>query len=336
MPRAILVTGGAGYVGSHTAKALAGAGYLPVVYDDFRRGNRWAVKWGPLVEASLEDADALLSAMRRYDVAAVMHFAAYAYVGESMADPSLYFRNNVANSAGVLDAMVAAGVPALVISSTCASYGVPPAIPISEDMPLTPINPYGASKVMMEDMAKWYGQAHGLRTVALRYFNAAGADPQGEIGECHDPEPHIIPLVIEAALGTRDHIAINGTDYPTHDGTAVRDYVHVSDLARAHVAALQRLLEGGDSAVCNLGTGRGVSIRQIIECASEVCGQAPTVKLGPRRPGDPPELVADPGRARSLLHWQAERSDLPLIMGDAVRWTRDILPGVLKNAPAGR
>jgi UDP-glucose-4-epimerase GalE len=328
MSATILVTGGAGYVGSHACKALSRAGFTPVVYDDLRRGNRWAVRWGPLVEAALEDRAALAAAMREHRVAAVMHFAAYAYVGESMADPSIYFRNNLLASLNVLDAMVETGVQSLVVSSTCATYGLPPSVPIVEDMPARPINPYGASKVMLEETARWYGVVHEIRTAALRYFNASGADPEGEIGEAHDPEPHLIPLVIEAALGRREAVRINGTDYPTRDGTAVRDYVHVQDLATGHVLALQRLLGGGDSIVCNLGSGRGVTIREVIDTVEAEAGRRPPTVTGPRRPGDPPELVADPRLAERLLDWRALRSDMGSIIADAVRWHRDLLPRI--------
>lgn len=322
----VLVTGGAGFVGSHACKELARAGFEPVVYDDLRRGNRWAVKWGPLVEAPLEDRDRLSDTMRRFRIGAVMHFAAYAYVGESMTDPSMYFRNNVSASLNVFDAMAEHGIAPLVISSTCATYGIPATMPITEDLPLAPINPYGASKVMMEECARWYGASHGMRTIALRYFNAAGCDPEGEIGELHDPEPHLIPLVVEAALGRRDAITVNGTDYDTPDGTAVRDYIHVSDLARAHVRALECLLDGHPGTVCNLGTGQGSSILQIIDAVSAAAGRRPAVLEGPRRPGDPPSLVADPSRAREVLGWTAECSSLDTIAADAVNWYRNILP----------
>ncbi len=328
MTKTILVTGGAGFVGSHACKALARRGFLPVVYDDLRRGNAWAVKWGPLIQEPLDNCDALAETMQSYGVAAVMHFAAYAYVGESMSNPSAYFRNNVAASINVLDAMVQSAVPNLVISSTCATYGAPTEVPISEQTPLVPINPYGASKVMLEQMAGWYGQVHGMRTSALRYFNAAGCDPEGEIGELHDPEPHLIPLVVEAALGRRPQITINGTDYPTPDGTAVRDYIHVADLADAHVAALERLLAGGESLALNLGTGQGTSIREVITAVSEAAEAAPCVVEGPRRPGDPPVLVADPGKAQELLSWRPQRSGIRDIASDAVHWYRDILPGI--------
>ena len=332
MAERVLVTGGAGYVGSQAAKALAAAGYVPVVYDDLRRGNRWAVRYGPLVEAPLEDRAALEQAMREHRVTGVMHFAAYAYIGESLADPSLYLRNNVMASLNVLDAMVAAGVGSLIVSSTCAVYGVPPTLPITEATPLDPINTYGATKAMLEEACRWYGAAHGLRTVALRYFNAAGADPDGEIGEWHEPEERIFPRVIAAALGRAEAIRINGTDYPTRDGTAVRDYVHVADLADAHLAAFRRLREGGESAVLNLGTGQGASIREIVEAVAAATGTRPPVEFGPRRPGDPPELVADPARAAAALGWRARRSDIDTIARDGVRWHRDILPGVLARA----
>lgn len=324
----VLVTGGAGYVGSHACKALARRGFQPIVFDDLRRGNAWAVKWGPLVRAPLEDREALTKAMHDHDVQAVMHFAAYAYVGESMTDPSSYFRNNAAASINLFDAMVVTGISSLVISSTCATYGEPAHMPIDETTPRAPINPYGASKVMLEDMAGWYRVAHGLRTCALRYFNAAGCDPEGEIGELHDPEPHLIPIVVEAALGRRSQVIVNGTDYPTPDGTAVRDYVHVSDLADAHVTALERLLGGGESVALNLGTGRGTSIREVIAAVTAAAGRAPAVGEGPRRPGDPPTLIADPTRAMAELSWRPSRSDINDVARDAVRWYRDVVPEI--------
>ncbi len=327
----VLVTGGAGYVGSHACKALAKRGYIPVVYDDYRRGNRWAVRWGPSVEAPLEDRAALVAAMRDHRVSAVLHFAAYAYVGESMQSPSIYFRNNAAMSINLLDAMVETGVKALVLSSTCATYGIPAALPITEQTPLAPVNPYGASKVMLEQLVHWYGQCHGIRHCALRYFNAAGADTDGEIGELHDPEPHLIPLVVDAALGRRAFVSIYGTDYPTADGTAVRDYVHVADLADAHVLALRYLQSGGASAVANLGTGCGASIREVIDAVSLAVGQRPGVIEEPRRHGDPPALVADPSHAQQLFGWRAARSDLATIAASAVRWQRDFLPEIMRQ-----
>ena len=327
----VLVTGGAGYVGSHTCKALAAARFEPVTFDDFRRGNRWAVRWGPLIEGDLAKQAALLEAIGEHSIEAVIHFAAYAYVGESMQNPAFYFRNNVANSMNLLDAMVEAGVRHIVVSSTCAIYGIPDEVPITENAPLRPINPYGDSKLMLERMLSWYGQCHGLSWTALRYFNAAGADPDGEVGEWHDPEPHLIPIVVEAALGMRPHVCIHGTDYDTPDGTAVRDYVHVSDLADAHVLALERMLGGGKSGAFNLGTGRGASVREIIEAVARVAGHRPNVLEGPRRQGDPPTLVADPSLAREKLIWTPTRSNLDVIARTALDWRQNGLARVSKD-----
>mgnify|MGYP006236171991 CR=1 FL=1 len=328
MKQAVLVTGGAGYVGSHACKALSQAGYLPVVFDDLRLGNRWAVKWGPFVEASLRDLDALTHTMTEHNIAAVMHFAAYSDVGESMLSPSRYFSNNVAMSQNVLDAMVTCGVSQFVISSTCAVYGQPDQVPIREDAAIAPINPYGASKVMLENMAHWYGRAHGIETTALRYFNAAGADKDGEIGEYHVPETHLIPIVVEAALGIRPFIQVNGTDYDTPDGTAIRDYIHVSDLATAHVAALEHRRKESGLTAYNLGTGRGVSIGEVIAAVGEAAGKAPTVRHGPRRAGDAAVLVADNELVRQALQWQPHQSDIKTIAETAVHWHRDRLPGL--------
>lgn len=326
MTKHVLVTGGAGYVGSHACKALAKAGYTPVVYDDLRLGNRWAVRWGPLIEAALEERQALEATIRQYEVSTVMHFAAFSNVGESMTNPSIYFRNNVALTLNLLDAMVAAEVKNLVFSSTCAIYGLPEKLPLTEDTPVAPINPYGSSKAMMEDLARWYGEVHGIRTAALRYFNASGADPDGEIGEAHEPETHLVPIVVQAALGQRPFIQINGTDYDTPDGTAIRDYVHVCDLATAHVAAMELLEEGRESFALNLGTGHGLSIRQIIDAVTAAAGKAPVIKEGPRRAGDPPSLIAEPLRANEMLGWQPRLSRVEQIAETAVRWHRDVLP----------
>jgi len=326
MSKAILVTGGAGYIGSHACKALAGAGYLPVVYDNLSRGHREAVRWGPLVEGDLADGRHLAETLRRHDIAAVMHFAAYAYVGESMAQPGLYFRNNVANSLVLLEAMREAAVKRIVFSSTCATYGTPAAIPIRESAPQQPVNPYGESKLMIERMLHWYGAAHGFAHVALRYFNAAGADPDGEIGEAHEPETHLIPLMLEAAIGRRAAIDVFGTDYPTPDGTAVRDYIHVTDLAAAHVLAVAYLEKGGAGIACNLATGTGYSVREVIAAAERVTGRRiPRREVG-RRPGDPPALVADASRARELLGWQPQLSDLDTIIATAWAWHRGHAP----------
>src|SRR4051812_50000829 len=293
----ILVTGGAGYVGSHACKALAAAGFRPVVYDSLSRGHRGAVKWGPLVEGDLHDRDRLVAAMRSHQVGAVLHFAAFAYVGESVLSPELYYRNNVVGTLSLLDAMREAGVATIVFSSTCAVYGIPETVPIRETTAKAPLNPYGDTKLAVERALHWYGGAHGFRYAALRYFNAAGADPDGEIGEEHDPETHLIPLVLRAALGHAGPLHIFGSDYPTRDGTAVRDYIHVADLAAAHVAALDYLKGGGDTAIVNLGTGSGHSVREVIAAVERIGGRAVPRFEAPRRPGDPPELVADPALA---------------------------------------
>src|SRR5215467_13696592 len=281
----ILVTGGAGYIGSHTCKALAAAGYAPVVLDDLSTGHRWAVKWGPLITADIADRTQVSKTLEAFRIEAVIHFAAHAYVGESVEQPRKYFDNNVSRSLALLDALLDAGVDKLVFSSSCATYGIPRGLPIGEDHPQSPINPYGASKLFVENILNWYEQAYGLRYTNLRYFNAAGADPDGEIGEDHTPETHLIPLVIAAAQGSNPAVKIFGTDYDTPDGTAVRDYVHVCDLAAAHIKALDRLLAGGASASINLGTGCGHSIRDVILAVEAVSGRAVPVIEGGRRPG---------------------------------------------------
>jgi UDP-glucose-4-epimerase GalE len=320
MSKTILVTGGAGYIGSHACKALARAGFRPVAYDSLVNGHREAVRWGPLVEADLADADRLRDTFSRFDIAAVMHFAAFAYVGESVSRPELYFRNNVANSLSLLECMRTEGVRHIVFSSTCATYGVPEQVPISESAPQRPVNPYGESKLMVERMLHWFGSAHGFTHAALRYFNAAGADPEGEIGEDHRPETHLIPLVLEAALGLRPQIDIFGTDYPTPDGTAVRDFIHVQDLAEAHVQALELLLKGGLSITVNLGTGTGHSVREVIAAVERITGHRIPRRESSRRAGDPPVLVADASRARELLGWQPRLSDLDTIVKTAWAW----------------
>ncbi len=322
MTTPILVTGGAGYIGSHAAKALARAGYEPVTYDNLGRGHRAAVRWGPLVEGDLADRALLVDALRRHKVAAVMHFAAFAYVGESVSEPELYFRNNVANSLTLLEAMGEAGVRHMVFSSTCATYGLPDKMPIAEDAPQRPVNPYGESKLMIERMLHWLGPARGLTHAALRYFNAAGADPEGEIGEDHDPETHLIPLVLLTAQGRRAAIDIYGTDYPTQDGSAIRDYIHVQDLADAHVLALAHLLKGGGSLALNLGTGEGHSVRAVIDAAERVTGRTIARRETARRPGDPPTLVADARKAKATLGWTPRLSGLDDIIASAWAWLR--------------
>jgi UDP-arabinose 4-epimerase len=320
MSKSVLVTGGAGYIGSHACKILARAGYRPVVFDNMSRGHREAVRWGPLVEGDLADRGRLTAALVEHRVSAVMHFAAYAYVGESVADPAIYYRNNLGGTLSLLDAMREAGVGKIVFSSTCATYGTPDSVPIRETAPQLPVNPYGETKLAIERALRWYGEAYGLRSVSLRYFNAAGADPDGEIGELHQPETHLVPLVLQAALGERAQIDIYGTDYPTPDGTAVRDYIHVQDLAEAHLCALEHVAGGGESAALNLGTGRGHSVREVVRVAESVSGRPIACRDTARRPGDPPALVADPSLAAELLGWRARVSDLETILRTALAW----------------
>ena len=318
----VLVTGGAGYIGSHTCKALARAGFTPVTYDNLVYGHREFVKWGPFVEGELGDMTHLARTFRKYAIDSVIHFAAYAYVGESMLDPGKYFRNNVVCSLNLLDTMVASKVKHIVFSSTCATYGLPEFVPIGEDHPQRPVNPYGESKLFVEKTLHWHGIAHDLRWFALRYFNAAGADPEGELGEEHDPETHLIPLVIKTALGQRSHVDLYGSDYPTSDGTAIRDYIHVQDLADAHVLSLKYLLTGRPSNVSNLGTGTGHSVKQVIDMVENVTGKRVNVRLAPRRLGDPPALVANPCHAKRLLGWGPRSSDLKTIVETAWHWHR--------------
>jgi UDP-arabinose 4-epimerase len=320
MSHSILVTGGAGYVGSHACKALAKAGHTPVVFDNLSRGHREAVRWGPLVTGELSDRTALVTAMRQHSVTAIMHFAAFAYVGESVADPELYYRNNVIGTLNLLGAVREAGIGSIVFSSTCAVYGEPDKIPMREDVPLGPVNPYGETKLAIERALAWYAGAYGIRYAALRYFNAAGADLEGEIGENHDPETHVIPLAIRAALGQAGPISVFGTDYPTADGSAVRDYIHVTDLADAHVRAADYLAKGGKSAAINLGTGSGTSVLELIASIERISGRKVPHNLAPRRAGDPPALVADPGLAARLLGWRARHSDIDTIVRTALAW----------------
>lgn len=315
----VLVAGGAGYIGSHTCKALARAGHQPVVYDNLHTGHRWAVKWGAFEQGDLNDPARLDEVMRRHKPEAVINFAALAYVGESTQEPTRYYRNNVAGTIGLLEAMRAHGVASMVFSSTCATYGVPKLLPIAEDAAQQPISPYGRSKLMCEDILRDACAAHGLAAVALRYFNAAGADGEGELGEEHDPEPHLIPLVLQTAMGKRPHIAIFGTDYDTPDRTCIRDYIHVSDLATAHVAALGAC-QAGRFFACNLGTGTGASIDEVIGRARQITRRTIAAKKEARRPGDPPVLVADPTLARSVLKWTPQHSSLDNIISTAWLW----------------
>ncbi len=316
----ILITGGAGYVGSHACKALAEAGYEPVVYDNLHRGHRKLVKWGPFEEGDIGDSDRLSAVIAHHEPAAVMHFAALALVGESSVDPLAYYRTNVASTATLATAVCAAGILKLIFSGSCAVYGIPDVTPIAEDAPLAPVNPYGRSKLMAESILADAGAAHGLSFVTLRYFNAAGADPNGETGEQHDPETHIIPNVLRVAAGESTSLLLNGDDYPTADGTCIRDYVHVSDIADAHLKALQYLDENTGTHVFNLGTGSGFSVRQVIETAKQVTKKDIPVQVGPRREGDPAVLVADAGRIHRECAWAPKRSSLETQISDAWAW----------------
>jgi UDP-arabinose 4-epimerase len=320
MSASVLVTGGAGYIGSHACKALARAGFRPIAYDNLVYGHRDAVRWGPLVDGDIGDGPRLRAVMSAERVVAVMHFAAFAYVGESMTDPARYFRNNLVGTMTLLDAMRDVGVHRMVFSSTCATYGVPDQVPISETTPQRPVNPYGDSKLMVERVLDWYDKAYETKSVSLRYFNAAGADLDGEIGEEHDPETHLIPLAIKAALGQGPALNVFGTDYPTPDGTAIRDFIHVDDLADAHVRALRHLLLGGASLKLNLGTGKGHTVREVVRAIERAAGRPVPVIEAPRRAGDPPALVADATQARLKLDWVPVASDLDTIVRSAVRW----------------
>jgi UDP-glucose-4-epimerase GalE len=316
----ILVTGGAGYIGSHACKALAQAGYLPVTYDNLSTGHEWAVRWGPLVVGDLCDAARLAQTLRNYDIGAVFHFAANSLVGESQKDPRKYYRNNLVNSLGLLDTMLDAGVRRLVFSSTCATYGQPQADSMDENHPQRPVNPYGETKLAIERALHWYSAAYGLQYAALRYFNAAGASADGEIGEAHDPETHLIPLVLEAAVNPERPVSIFGTDYPTADGTAIRDYIHVGDLADAHVLALRYLERKGISGAFNLGTGTGYSVREVIAQAEAVTGRRVAFIEDRRREGDPSRLLAAASRAQTELRWKAGRSSMAEILRSAWKW----------------
>lgn len=316
----VLVTGGAGFVGSHVCKVLHRAGFRSVIYDDLSNGIEGAVRWGPLEIGELEDEARLGEVIARHRPVAVMHFAAFIEAGRSVSVPEAYYRNNVAGTLSLLRAMDQANLDTLVFSSTAAVYGEPEAVPIPETHPMRPVNPYGRSKLMIEEIVRDVAAAGGLRFCALRYFNAAGADPAGDLGENHDPETHLIPLVLQAAAGRRPDITIFGTDYDTPDGTCIRDYVHVSDLADAHVLALRRLLGGGDTLIANLGTGRGHSVREVVDMAARVTGRPIPVRAGARRPGDPAVLTADASLARRALRWHLRFPDLRDMVAHANAW----------------
>lgn len=316
----ILVTGGAGYIGSHTCKELASSGYTPITLDNMVYGHDWAVKWGPLVKGDINDPVILDQVFSRFRPEAVIHFAAFAYVGESVTDPARYYRNNVAGTLTLLEAMKKHGCPSIVFSSTCATYGEPLKIPIPEEHPLSPINPYGRSKLMIEQILSDFDFAYGIKNVCLRYFNAAGADPDGMTGEDHDPETHLIPLAIMAALGLNKGLGIFGDDYPTPDGTAIRDYIHVTDLARAHILALEFLRGQGRSDFFNLGTGTGHSVQQVVDMVEKTSSLQVPVRRTARRAGDPPALVAVSQKARDILGWNPEFNSLEVIIKTAWDW----------------
>ena len=318
----VLVSGGAGYLGAHACKCLAQAGFTPVVFDNFSTGWRDAARFGPVVEGDLMDRGALDTAFKQHAPVAVMHFAALSLVGESMRDPARYWRENVTGALNLAEAALAAGCRRIVFSSTCATYGDQDGVVLDEETPQQPINAYGASKRAIEDMLRDMHAAHGLESVIFRYFNVAGADPEGEIGEAHVPETHLIPLMLEAVAGERPALTVHGTDYDTPDGTCIRDYVHVTDLVEAHVLGLRWLLDGRGSRVFCLGTGRGFSVREVIDAAGAVTNRAVPVTEGPRRPGDAVRLVSGSERAARELGWAPRRSDLATMIRDALAWHR--------------
>lgn len=319
----ILVTGGAGYIGSHAVLALKRAGYGVVVLDNLVYGHRDLVEQVlqvDLIVGDINDRPLLDELFAKYDIAAVMHFSAYAYVGESVTTPDKYYRNNVVATLTLLEAMQAASINKFVFSSTCATYGVPKTVPIPEDHPQSPINPYGATKLMVERILADFGVAYGLKSVCFRYFNAAGADPTGLLGEDHDPETHLIPLVLQTALGKRQSVSIFGIDYDTPDGTCIRDYIHVTDLADAHILGVEYLLQGGDAAIFNLGNGNGFSVREVIDTAKQVTGREIKVVESDRRAGDPPALVGSGEKARKILGWNPQYPELDKIISHAWNW----------------
>jgi len=318
----ILVVGGAGYIGSHMCKYLAKHDYQPIVLDNLVRGNREAVKWGPFIEGSVADSDILSEIFAQYKILAVMHFAAFAYVGESVESPALYYQNNVASTINLLEAMVESNVLNFIFSSTCAVYGEPQEIPIPEGHPLNPINPYGRGKLMVEKILEDFLAAYGLKYISLRYFNAAGADPEGELGEDHRPETHLIPLVLQTALGQKEAVQVFGDDYPTKDGTCIRDYIHIVDLAQAHLIAMERLFADLPGRIYNLGNGDGYSVNDVIEVARKITGKPIPAEVVMRRPGDPAILVGSSDRARKELGWKPQFQGLETIIETAWEWHR--------------
>lgn len=316
----ILLVGGAGYIGSHMGKYLANQGYTPVVLDNLVYGHRDAVKWGPLIEGSIGDSALLRKVFSEYKIEAVMHFAAFCYVGESVENPAKYYRNNVINTLTLLESMIEFNISNFIFSSSCAIFGEPVEIPMTEGHPQNPINPYGKSKLMIETVLEDFKNAYGLEYVSLRYFNAAGADPDVELGEDHRPETHLIPLALQVALGQRDVLDIFGDDYSTPDGTCIRDYVHINDLAQAHFLALERLLDGQKGQNYNLGNGLGFSVKEVIETARRVTGTPIPVKTVERRPGDPERLISSSQKAIEELEWNPQFPDLQTILETAWRW----------------
>jgi UDP-glucose-4-epimerase GalE len=327
----ILVTGGAGYIGSHAVRTLIARGHDVWIYDNLSFGHRAAVPADRLIEGDLGEADKLDHALLIHRIEAVMHFAAFCFVGESVTDPTKYYRNNVCNSVTLFERMRRHGVNRLVFSSTCATYGTPDKVPIDEDTPQRPINPYGRTKLMIEQAMRDFASAYGWGCTALRYFNASGAAADGSIGEDHEPETHLIPLVIQAATKKRPHIEIFGTDYPTPDGTCIRDYIHVEDLAEAHALAIEKIAPGQFNAF-NLGTGRGYSVREVVKTVEAITGKSVTIKEGPRRAGDPAELVAAPARAMKALGWRPRYPELEQIVATAWKWHQRRPDGYAKGS----
>jgi UDP-arabinose 4-epimerase len=316
----VLVVGGAGYIGSHTCKELKLQGFEPVVLDNLSEGHDWAVKYGDFVHADMGNYGAVARAIIDHEIGTIMHFGASAYVGESVANPRKYYKNNVSNFEILLGAALDNGVRRVIFSSSCTTFGDPKKVPVAEGDPQAPISPYGDTKYIGERMLKWYDGAYGLRSVAMRYFNASGADPDGEIGEVHDPETHLIPIILQAIMGKREKIGVFGTDYPTPDGTNIRDYVHVKDLADAHIRGLKHLLDNGESTSFNLGTGNGYSVKEVIDTSERVSGKKAPVVYEGRRPGDAPALWADSTKAKTELGWDPKYSDLETIVSTAWAW----------------
>lgn len=315
----ILVVGGAGYIGSHVCKALHSSGYLPVVYDNLVSGHEDAVRWGAFERGDILDGARLDEVLTKYQPKCIMHFAAFAYVGESVTDPAKYYNNNVTGSIVLLDAMRRNQIKDIIFSSTCATYGEVDALPINEDTPQRPVNPYGFTKLVVENALRDYGRAYGIRWVAMRYFNAGGVDPDSELGERHEPETHVIPLAIMAAM-RQTNFNVFGSDYATPDGTAVRDYIHVSDLADAHVRAIEYLNRGGESTAFNLATNRGISVRELLDAVERAVGSPVPTQFAPRRPGDPPMLYATGEKAQAWLGWKPKFTDINAIVSTATNW----------------